>query len=98
MAPIYAFGDAGIVSWESMVIAFRCDHVGRDLGAPGKTGAQCVASRRNMRIAGRHIARALGMGQATHQRITVLFLHRMQSLDGLDKYRARSARQHHRGS
>lgn len=97
MDPNYAFGDGGIVSWKSMVIAFRRDHAGGYLGVPCKTGSECVANRWDMRIARRHIARTLGMGQTTHQRIAILFILRMQSLDGFNQYRARSAGQHHRG-
>ena len=93
--PIYAFSDAGIVSWESLVGTRRGDHAGRDMGVPRKTGSECVASRRDMRIARRHIACTLGMGQATYQRIAILFILRMQSLDGFNEYRARSAGQYH---
>jgi hypothetical protein len=93
--PIYTLSDAGIVSWESLVGTRRGDHACRDMGAARKTGSECVASCRDMRIARRHIACTLGMGQATHQRIAILFILRMQSLDGFNKYRARSAWQHY---
>ena len=96
--PIRAFRDAGLVSWKSLVGTLRRDHAGRDLGAPRKTGSEYVANRRDMWIARRHIARTLGMGQATHQRIAILFILRVQSLDGFDIYRACSAGQHYRGS
>ena len=96
--PFCVFGDAGLVSWKSLVGTLRCDHAGRDLGAPRKTGSESVANRWDMWIARRHIACTLGMGQATHQRVAILFFIRMQSLDGFDKHRARSAGQHYRGS
>ena len=89
--PIRAFRDAGLVSWKSLVGTLRRDHACRDLGAPRKTGSECVANRRDMWIARRYIAGTLGMGQAAHQRIAILFFFRMQSLDGFDKYRACSA-------
>jgi hypothetical protein len=95
---ICAFSDAGIVSWKSLVGTLRRDHACRDLGAPRKTGSESVANRRDMWTARRHITRTLGMGQATHQRIAILFILRVQSLDGFDKYRACSAGQHYRGS